>query len=212
MEFIISFIQGILHLDKSLQLIFENYGVIAYGILFIIVFCETGLVVTPFLPGDSLIFGAAALAVVGNANIVILYVVFLAAAILGNTLNYKIGNFIGPKIYETNNRFIKKKYLDDAHSFFDKYGGFTIIITRFMPIIRTFAPFVAGIGAMKFKRFFIFNIFGGFIWVSSFTAAGYFFGNIPFVKNNFEVVILGIVLVSVLPAVYGILKEKFKNK
>lgn len=212
MDLIVSFIQGIMHLDKSLQMIFENYGTLAYLILFLIVFCETGLVVVPFLPGDSLIFGAAALAVLGNANIIVLFLVLVSAAILGNTVNYQIGRFIGPKIYETNNRFIKKEYLEKTHAFYEKHGGFTIIITRFMPIIRTFSPFVAGIGAMNFVKFMIYNIIGGILWVFLFSAAGYLFGNIDFVKKNFEIVMLAIIFVSLLPAAVGVIKQKFAKK
>ncbi len=212
MSLIMTFIQGVMHLDKSLQLIFQNYGILAYAILFLIIFCETGLVVVPFLPGDSLIFGAATLAVLGNANIVVLFLVLASAAILGNTVNYQIGRFIGPKIYETNNRFIKKEYLEKTHSFYEKHGGFTIIITRFMPVIRTFSPFVAGIGAMKYAEFMIYNVIGGITWVLLFSAAGYWFGNIDFVKKNFEIVMFGIVFVSLLPAILGVLKQKLSRK
>jgi membrane-associated protein len=200
----------ILHLNPTtLGAFMKEYGIAAYVILFLIIFCETGLVVTPFLPGDSLIFAAGTLAAFGamswNA-----YIMLIFAAILGNMLNYQIGKSLSEKVNNQQKiKFIKSEYIDDTRNFFDKYGAVTIIITRFMPIIRTFAPFVAGVGEMKYRRFFIYNAIGGISWVTFFFIGGYFFGRIPAVQQHFSLVVIGIVLISVLPAVILFLKKTF---
>ena len=213
MDIILYAVDFFLHLDKHLGDIINNFGIWAYLILFLIIFCETGLVVTPFLPGDSLIFAAAAFAATGAFNFVILYVVLLSAAILGNVVNYTIGHFIGPRVFHFENSFFfKKEYLERTHKFYDKHGAITIIITRFMPILRTFAPFVAGVGYMSYPRFIIYNFIGGTAWVTLFTLAGYFFGNIPFVKKNFSFVVIGIIIISVIPVIVEIIKAKMEKK
>lgn len=213
MEFILSFIDIFLHLDKHLNGIIQNCGNWTYLILFLIIFCETGLVITPMLPGDSLLFAVGAFAAIGSLKITWLFVLLSLAAILGDTLNYWIGYFIGPKIFHKENvRFLKKEYLIRTHKFYEKYGGITIIIARFMPIIRTFAPFVAGIGTMSYWRFISYNIIGGISWIAVFTFGGYFFGNIPFVKRNFTLVIFTIIFISILPGIIGFLKHKLQKK
>lgn len=202
----------VLHIDKHLGIILQDYGIWTYVILFLIIFCETGLVVTPFLPGDSLIFAAGAFAGIKSLNIVTLYFTLCAAAVLGNMVNYFIGRFIGPKIAGKEDiRFIKKEYLDKTHGFYEKHGGKTLIITRFMPIIRTFSPFVAGLGQMKYSKFTAYNLAGGISWVTLFAFAGYFFGNFPPVKENFTFVIYAIVIISLLPAVVGAVKTKLST-
>ncbi|TAH30092.1 MAG: DedA family protein [Cytophagales bacterium] len=203
-----------LHLDKYLQVIVQNYGTLTYIILFLIIFVETGVVIMPFLPGDSLLFAVGALSAQNNTlNIIGIWILLLIAAIAGDTLNYWIGKWIGPKVFEKNYRFIKKEYLQKTQSFYEKHGGKTIIFARFIPVIRTFAPFVAGIGTMNYGKFIFYNVIGGFCWITSFLVLGYFFGNLPFVKNNFTLVIFGIVGLSILPPVYEFLKHKFtKNK
>lgn len=208
MEFISTLIDFFLHLDKYLTEIVQDYGVWTYLILFLVIFCETGLVITPFLPGDSLLFAAGALAGLGALNIVWLIVLLSIAAILGDTVNYWIGNYIGPRAFSGNIRFLKKEYLDRTHAFYEKHGGKTIILARFIPIIRTFAPFVAGIGAMTYSHFLTYNIVGGIIWVASFTLAGYFFGNLPVVQNNFSLVIVAIIIISLAPMVFEFLKSR----
>jgi membrane-associated protein len=180
-------------------------------ILFLAIFAETGLVFTPFLPGDSLLFAAGTFAAKGSFDIHILVIILSVAAILGDTVNYWIGNYIGPKAFQKDTRFIKKKYLEKTRIFYENYGGITIIIARFIPIIRTFAPFVAGIGTMKYSKFLTYNIFGGLLWCTLFIYSGYFFGNIPVVQNNFSIVILGIVFVSILPGVIKFIKHRFKK-
>lgn len=202
-----------LHIDTHLSSLIETYGAWSYAILFLIVFMETGLVVTPFLPGDSLLFAAGSLAALGSFNIVLLYILMLAAAILGDTVNYWIGHRLGPKAIEGNNRFLKKEHLQKTHQYFEKYGGKTIIVARFIPIVRTFAPFVAGVGAMSYSHFILYNIAGGVLWVSLFVLGGYFFGNIPLVKDNFSIVIVIIIAISVLPAFWEYYKHhQAKNK
>ena len=206
-----------LHLDKNLAMVISQYGVATYGLLFLIIFMETGFVVTPFLPGDSLIFAAAALAASSSLNVWLLYILLLVAAILGDTVNYWIGHFLGPKVFDTeggyvkDHRFIKKEYLIKTQKFYDKYGGQAITIGRFVPIVRTFVPFVAGVAKMSYKYFFIYNILGGILWVSLFTWAGYFFGNLPFVKNNFHYVVVAIILLSVAPILYEFVKSKIRK-
>lgn len=213
MDILKSFIDVIIHLDKYLNIVIQNYGTGTYFILLLIVFCETGLVVLPFLPGDSLLFAAGAFAALGSLNIYLLFALLTAAAILGNTVNYYVGRFVGPKIFSKENvKLLNRKYLDKTQAFYDKHGGITIIVTRFMPIIRTFAPFVAGIGKMNFMKFMSYNIIGGITWVGLFAFGGYFFGNIPIVKKNFTIVIFAIIFVSLLPAVIGIVKQRFGKK
>ena len=201
MDWIKFFIDVFLHLDKHLDVILKDYGTWTYLILFVTIFCETGLVVTPFLPGDSLLFAAGAIAARGSLDVMWLFLLLSGAAIAGNTVNYSIAHFIGPRAFSGESRVLKKEYLDRTHAFFEKYGGFTIIITRFVPIVRTFAPFVAGVGAMSYPRFVAYNVVGGLAWVGMFIFGGYWFGNQPFVKNNFSVVVLAIIIISVLPMV-----------
>src|SRR5215211_9229424 len=212
MELISWFIDLILHLDKHLTELVANYHLWVYAILFLIIFCETGLVVTPFLPGDSLLFAAGALSASlntgGTLNPILLIVVLSIAAIAGDTVNYLIGAYIGPKVFERDSRFLKKEYFDRTNAFYEKYGGKTIILARFVPIVRTFAPFVAGVGKMNYRRFITFNIIGGILWVTIFITLGALFGNIPFVKNNFEIVTLGIVFISVLPMIFEFLRAR----
>jgi membrane-associated protein len=200
MDLIIYFIDFFVHLDKYLPVIIKSFGIWSYVIVFLVIFCETGLVVTPILPGDSLLFALGSFAALGALNIELLAITLCIAAVAGDTLNYTIGHFIGPRIFHyQDNRFFKKEYLERTHQFYEKHGGKTIIIARFMPIIRTFAPFVAGIGAMTYSKFILYNITGGIAWVCTFLFLGYFFGNIPSVKNNFTVVIIAIVIISVMP-------------
>ena len=212
MEIISELVDFILHLDVHLNTIIKNFGIWTYLILFLIIFLETGVVVTPFLPGDSLLFAAGSFAALGSLNVFALFILLTLAAILGDTLNYWIGHFIGPRAFSGNTRFLKKEYLDRTHVFYEKYGGKTIILARFIPIIRTFAPFVAGIGAMNYPHFFFYNVIGAVLWVSIFTFGGYFFGNLPFVRDNFTIVILVIIIISVLPGVFEFLREKFKTR
>ena len=195
MDIILYFVDFFIHLDKYLPVIIEGFGIWIYVIVFIVVFCETGLVVTPILPGDSLLFALGALAALGSLNIQALLLLLCVAAIAGDSVNYAIGHYIGPKVFHfEDSRFFKKKYLEKTHEFYEKHGGKTIIIARFMPIIRTFAPFVAGVGAMSYPRFILFNITGGIAWVFIFLLGGYYFGNIPAVKSNFTVVIVAIII------------------
>ena len=212
METISVLIDLFLHLDKHLNEIISQYGAITYLILFLIIFAETGLVVTPFLPGDSLLFAAGALSVSGSINVLILFFLLCIAAVIGDSVNYAFGKYLGPKIFEKERiRFLKKEHLDRTHAFYAKHGGKTIIIARFIPIIRTFAPFVAGIGSMAYFKFISYNIIGGIAWVAIFIFGGYFFGNLPFVRSNFSIVIIAIVLISVLPAVFEFFRGR-KNK
>jgi len=208
METVYFLIDLFLHLDKHLFELVENYGFITHFILFVVIFCETGLVVTPFLPGDSLLFAAGALAHEGSPlNVHFLFFLLAAAGILGDSVNYFIGSKLGDKAY--NSKYIKKEYLDKTHEFYEKHGGKTIIIARFVPIVRTFAPFVAGIGKMSYKYFLTYNVVGAILWVAIFIYGGYFFGNLPFVKNNFSIVIITIIFISILPGVINFLKIKF---
>ena len=210
-EFFGTVIDIFLHLDKNLAMVISQYGVATYGLLFLIIFMETGLVVTPFLPGDSLLFAAGALFATSFLNIWLLYFLLLVAAILGDTVNYWIGHYIGPKIFEGEHKFIKKKYLIRTQKFYDKYGGQAITIGRFVPIVRTFVPFVAGVAKMSYKHFIIYNILGGVLWISFFIWTGYFFGNLPFVKANFHYVVLVIILISIAPIVYEFIKSKIRK-
>ncbi|MBN2421174.1 DedA family protein [Candidatus Woesearchaeota archaeon] len=198
-----------MHLDTNLAALIAAYGVWVYAILFFVIFLETGFVVTPFLPGDSLLFAAGAFAAIGSFNIAYLFLLLGLAAILGDTINYWIGHFIGPKVFKSKKSLLfNKEHLIKAHKFYEKYGANTIILARFIPIIRTFAPFVAGIGKMHYGKFLSYNIFGGLLWVSIFLFGGFYFGNMPFVKANFEWVILAIIIVSVIPAVVEYIRNR----
>lgn len=209
MDIIIYLIDFFIHLDRYLPLIIQSFGIWAYVIVFLVVFCETGLVVTPVLPGDSLLFALGAIAAQGALNIEVLFILLCVAAIAGDTVNYAIGHYIGPKVFHyEDGRFFKKEYLLKTHRFYEKHGGKTIVIARFMPIIRTFAPFVAGVGAMSYSKFILFNISGGIAWVCLFLLGGYFFGNIPSVKSNFTIVIIAIVIISVLPGVFEYWRQR----
>lgn len=203
------FFQFLMNLDSNLFLIIQSYGVIIYPILFLIIFCETGLVIAPFLPGDSLLFAAGALSAVDALNIWIVFFILLFAAILGDSINYSIGKFAGKKIIERN--YIKGSYIQKTENFYNKYGNKTIVLARFMPIIRTFAPFVAGIGRMKYSRFIFYNILGAFMWVIIFVLGGFFFGNIPYVKEHFGFIILAIIIISIIPAILEFIKYKFSK-
>lgn len=213
MNLISGLIDLVLHLDKHLGILINNYGAWIYVILFLIILFETGLVVTPFLPGDSVIFAASAFAALGLLNIFILIPLLMVAAILGDTINYNIGRNLGQKLLKHgDSRFIKKEYIDRTNAYYDKYGGKTIIIARFIPIVRTFAPFVAGIGSMHYKQFITYNSIGGILWVLIVSLLGFFFGNIPIIANNFSIAIIVMILISILPAVIGLFKEKVKSK
>lgn len=209
MNIITQFLNVVLHLDKYLNIIIQNYGLWTYALLFVLIFCETGLVVTPFLPGDSVIFATGALAAAGSLKLYSLFAIFFTAAVVGDTVNYFIGKKIGNNILEKKDvKFINKKYLDKAHTFYEKHGSATIVLGRFIPIIRTFVPFVAGLGEMKYSTFIIYNILGGFLWVVLFLFGGYFFGNMPFIKNHFSLVLIAIIVISVMPAVITFFREK----
>ena len=212
MEWIKILFDFLLHLDNYLSTIIATYGTWTYAILFVVIFIETGFVVTPFLPGDSLLFAAGSFAALGALNPLWLFALLGFAAILGDTVNYWIGHYIGPRAFSGNVRFLKKEYLDRTHVFYEKHGGKTIIIARFIPIIRTFAPFVAGIGEMTYWKFISYNIIGGLSWVALFTFAGYYFGNLPFVKKNFEIVIFIIILISLMPPIIEFLKARVGNE
>lgn len=210
MDIITFGIDLILHLDKHLDLLIRSAGLWSYLILFVVIFIETGLVITPFLPGDSLLFAAGALAALGSLKVHELFLLMAAAAILGDTANYWIGHFIGPRVFLENSRLFKREYLLRTQAFYDKHGGKTILLARFIPIIRTFAPFVAGIGKMRYGYFISYNIFGGILWTALFVYGGYFFGNVPFVRNNFSLVVIAIVVISFLPAVIELLRGRKK--
>jgi membrane-associated protein len=209
MEIIKGFIEILLHLDTHLDLVIRNYGFWTYGILFLIIFLETGLVVTPFLPGDSLLFAGGTFAALGSLDVKWLVIFLATAAIAGDTVNYWIGHATGPKVFtKEKSGFLNKEYLHRTHQFYEKYGGKTIIIARFIPIIRTFAPFVAGIGSMTYGRFITYNIAGGIAWVVIFVLGGYFFGNIPFIKRNFSLAIAAIIFLSILPGIIEFLRHR----
>jgi len=213
MEFFSQLLDFVLHLDKHLSALIQSYGLWTYLILFTIIFLETGLVVTPFLPGDSLLFAAGTFASAKALKVHWLFILLGAAAILGDTANYWIGHFIGPRVFhQDKSRFFKREYLDRTHRFYEKYGAETIIIARFVPIIRTFAPFVAGIGRMNYWRFISYNVIGGIGWVALFVFGGYFFGNIPFVRRNFSLVIIAIIIVSVLPALFEVFRQRRESR
>lgn len=209
MELIKTFFDIFMHLDKHLGGVIQTYGVWTYLILFLIIFCETGLVITPILPGDSLLFAAGAFAAIGALDAGWLFLLLSIAAVAGDTVNYTIGSYLGPKIFHREKvRFLNQEYLDRTHRFYEKHGGKTIIIARFMPIIRTFAPFVAGIGSMTYMRFISYNVVGGLIWIATFIFGGYFFGNIPLVKRNFTLVILVIIFLSILPGIIEFFRQR----
>ena len=197
-----------LHLDQHLGQLISQYGTWTHLILFLIVFCETGLVVTPFLPGDSLLFAAGTFAALGALDLWMVVLLLILAAIAGDTVNYWIGAYIGPRAFRGDIRFLRKEYLDRTHAFYEKHGGKTIIMARFVPIIRTFAPFVAGVGAMSYPRFITYNVVGAVLWVGLFVLGGYFFGNISVVRENFTLVILAIIAISVLPIVIEALRAR----
>jgi len=223
MNVISSLIDFVLHMEKYLPLMMQQFGVVTYIILFLVIFVETGLVVIPFLPGDSLLFAAGAIAALPacnpnliagcdpNAfklNVIVLYILVAAAAVLGDTVNYWIGHYIGPRAFSGKIRFLKKDYLDRTQAFYDKHGGKTILLARFVPIVRTFAPFVAGVGKMRYGYFISYNIFGGILWTALFVFTGFFFGNLEFIQKNFSLVVIAIVFISVLPMLYEYVKAK----
>jgi membrane-associated protein len=212
MQIITYLIDFILHLDVHLTELITQFGSWTYVILFLVIFIETGIVIFPILPGDSLLFAAGALAALTGSplNIVLLWVLMALAAVLGDSVNYTIGKYIGPKAFTSRSRLLKREYLEQAQAFYKKYGRITIFLARFVPIIRTFAPFVAGIGEMPYGYFISYNIFGGIVWTALFTFGGFFFGNLPFVKENFSLVVIAIVIISVLPAVWEVVKAKRK--
>ncbi|MDX2196797.1 MAG: DedA family protein [Cytophagales bacterium] len=212
MEYIKSFIDLFLHLDTHLSEIITQYGTATYAILFAIIFIETGLVIMPLLPGDSLLFAAGAFAAKGDLDIALICILLFIAAVLGDTLNYHIGKWIGPQVFNKNYSLLKKEYLTKTQEFYDKHGGKTIIFARFIPIIRTFAPFVAGVGTMKYSKFIMYNIIGAALWIVGFSLLGYYFGNIPAVKKNFTLVIVAIIILSVLPPAIEYIKHKMQKK
>mmetsp|Transcript_5846 Transcript_5846/g.36241 ORF Transcript_5846/g.36241 Transcript_5846/m.36241 type:complete len:298 (-) Transcript_5846:1579-2472(-) len=205
-----SMIGFLLHLDVHLSSMIARYGAATYAILFAIVFCETGLVVTPFLPGDSLLFAAGAFAAMGSLNLGLLIGTLFVAAVLGDTVNYALGAWLGKKALDSN--FIKNEYIEKTEGFYNKYGGKTVVLARFVPIVRTFAPFVAGIGSMYYSKFFFYNVVGGAIWTILFTLAGFFFGNLPFVQHNFTLVVLAIIAVSVVPVLVEVYQASKETK
>lgn len=212
MDTIGAFVNIFLHFDQYLSSVIQTYGTWTYFLLFLIIFMETGLVVTPFLPGDSLLFAAGTFAALGAMKVEVLYLLLAAAAIFGDTVNYWIGHLIGPRAFSGRIRFLKQEYLQRTHEFYEKHGGKTIILARFVPIIRTFAPFVAGVGEMTYWKFLSFNVFGGLLWVALFVFGGYYFGNLSIVRENFTLVVLAIILISVLPGVVEYLKGRSAQK
>jgi membrane-associated protein len=213
MEFLKLAVDFILHIDKHLEQITRDYGTLTYIILFLIIFAETGFIVTPFLPGDSLLFAIGAICAIGSLDLSLVIFLLIIAAILGDTVNYSVGNFFKDKILKGEKiRFIKTEHIEKTNEFYKKYGGKTIIIARFIPIVRTFAPFVAGIGSMEYKKFISYNVLGGIAWILIFTIAGYFFGNLPYIRKNFTLVIVAIIILSILPAVFEYIKAKREAK
>jgi len=211
MELIKTIIDFFLHLDVHLGEIIRNYGFWTYAILFVMIFIETGVVIMPFLPGDSLLFAAGTFAAIGDLNVFVLFGLLAVAAVLGDTANYWIGHFIGEKVYTTDSRLIKRSYLERTQAFYNKHGGKTIFLARFIPIIRTFAPFVAGVGKMRYGYFITYNLVGGLVWTAIFTFAGYFFANVPFVKENFSLVVFAIIFISVIPVFVEAFKARTKK-
>jgi membrane-associated protein len=213
MELLRLVIDFVLHIDRHLSEIILAYGVWTYLLLFLIIFCETGLVATPFLPGDSLLFAAGTFAALGSLDVFWLCLILSAAAVLGDTVNYWIGNYAGPKVFQREKvRFLKKEHLERTHQFYERYGGKTIIIARFVPIIRTFAPFVAGIGSMTYWTFISYNVIGGIGWVLICVFVGYFFGNLPIVRENFSLAILAIIVISILPGIIEFVRHHLATK
>jgi membrane-associated protein len=208
MDLLRSIVDLFLHLDTHLGQLISDYGVWTHLILFTVVFCETGLVITPFLPGDSLLFAAGTFAALGALDLWLIVVLLILAAIIGDTVNYWIGAYIGPRAFRGDMRFLRKEYLDRTHAFYEKHGGKTIILARFVPIIRTFAPFVAGVGCMSYPKFITYNVVGAVLWVGLFVLGGYFFGNIAVVRENFTLVILAIIAISVLPIAFEALRAR----
>ena len=212
MEIIAYLIDLFVHLDEHLSLVITRYGTWTYLILFLVIFMETGFVVTPFLPGDSLLFAAGTFAALGALDVTLVFLLLFAAAVLGDTANYWIGRRIGPRVFEMNSRWLKREYLERTHRFYERHGGKTIFLARFIPIIRTFAPFVAGVGEMSYGRFLAYNVVGGLVWTAGFTFLGYFFGNIPIVRENFSFVVVGIIFISVLPIVYEFIASQLRGR
>lgn len=213
MDLILYFIDILMHLDKHLDILIKTYGTWTYAILILIIFCETGLVVTPFLPGDSLLFAVGTFAALGSFEIEVITLALGLAAICGDSTNYWIGRFAGPKVFRREKSLLlNKEYLDRTHQFYERHGNKTIIIARFVPIVRTFAPFVAGIGRMPYRRFILYSITGTVLWVPTFVLGGYFFGNIPIVRNNFTIVVMAIIFISILPGIIGFVNERINKK
>jgi membrane-associated protein len=209
MEQVTNLIDFVLHLDSHLKEVIESYGIWCYLVFFIIIFAETGLVVTPFLPGDSLLFALGTLAAAGSANVGWLFVILSAAAVLGDSANYTVGKYFGLIILKREGAwFLKKEHIERTHRFYERYGAKAIVLARFVPIVRTFAPFIAGIGKMTYLRFFSYNVIGGILWIALFVFGGFFFGNIPVIKRNFTLTIFVIIIVSILPAVIEVIREK----
>ena len=209
MDLLLQIADFFIHLDKYVEVIATQYGTLTYGILFLIIFLETGIVITPFLPGDSLLFVAGTIAGIGSLNVVFLFLLLAIAAILGDSMNYFIGDYFGNKMISKN--WVKKEYIEKTEKFYHKYGGKTIIIARFVPIVRTFAPFIAGIGKMNYSNFLFYNTVGGVLWVALFVFGGFFFGNIPIIKENLTIVILVIIATSVLPGIYELIKNRLSK-
>ena len=209
MEWITWLIDVFLHLDRYLDMIIKYFGLWTYLIVFLVIFCETGLVVTPILPGDSFLFALGTIAALGSLEIRLLMIVLIVAAIAGDSVNYALGKFFGPRVFhQSGGRFFKREYLDKTHKFYEKHGGKTIFLARFIPIIRTFAPFVAGIGSMQYRRFLFYNISGGVAWTVFFALGGYYFGNIPLVKRNFTIVIMAIIIISIFPGIIEFFRQR----
>jgi len=211
MDYIKMFIDFVLHMDVFLPAIIQALGIWTYLVLFLVIFMETGFVVTPFLPGDSLLFAAGAIAALGGLDVIPLWVLVAFAAIAGDTTNYWIGHAVGPRAFSGSIRFLKKEYLDRTQAFYEKHGGKTILLARFVPIVRTFAPFVAGVGKMRYGYFISYNVFGGIFWTALFTFGGFFVGNLEIVKNNFSLIVIAIILVSILPGVYEVVKARMEK-
>lgn len=211
MELLAQFVDILLHLDRYLAQFVADHGIWVYLLLFLIVFAETGLVVTPFLPGDSLLFVAGTLAAAGGMDVVWLCAILAAAAILGDTVNYWVGKWFGARLFRDDARWLKREYLDRTHKFYERHGGKTIILARFIPIVRTFAPFVAGMGRMSYLKFFAYNVVGGLIWVVSLVLAGFYFGNLPWVKANLTLVIIGIVIASITPGIIEYFRHRRRS-
>ncbi len=214
MEILKHLLDFVLHLDKHLADIIRDYGAWTYAILFLIIFVETGVVVLPFLPGDSLLFAAGSLAALPGSplNVWAMIGLLILAAVLGDTLNYHIGDYLGPRVFRQNSRFLKREYLERTQAFYEKHGAKTIILARFIPIIRTFAPFVAGVGTMSYSKFLSYNVVGAVLWVVLLTLAGYFFGQIPVVQKNFSLVVLAIIFLSILPAIVEFFKQRRESR